>query len=225
MDTNKFLGDFVDLVVPNLDTTEQSIYLYAVRHSLIEGKGNVLVSISNAAKSNAFGLGNRGGTMSRYATRKKVYSLEQKGFIEVVDSTHSGLRIKPILPWDNPNIKKKIESKEIETPLEELDFYSDPVLRRSILKRENNCCFYSFRKITDENFVVDHVVSRPQGDNTYKNLVATTKSIHDKKGNMSAEDFVRALYRDGLLSEDELKDRLQALEQLKAGELKPIIDG
>lgn len=225
MDTNKFLRDFVDSVVPNLDTTEQSIYLYTVRHSLIEGKDNVLVSISNAAKSNAFGLGNRGGTMGRYSTHKKVYSLEQKGFIKVVDSTHSGLRIKPILPWDNPNIKKKIELKEVEMPLEELDFYSDPTLRRSILKRENNRCFYSFRKITDENFVLDHMVSRPKGNNTYKNLVASTKSIHDKKGNASAEDFIRSLYRDGLLSEDELKDRLQALEQLKAGELKPKING
>lgn len=225
MDTNRFFSDFVDLVVPKLDTTEQSIYLYAVRHSWIVERENVLVSISNAARTNAFGLGNKGGTMGISSTREKVYSLQKKGFIEVVDSTHGGLRIRPILPWDNPDLARKIVCPEVEKPLEELDFYTEPALRRSIRERENNRCFYSFQKITDENFVLDHVVSRPEGDNSYRNLVATTKSMNSKKDDLIAEDFVRALYRDDFLSEDELKDRLQAIEQLKAGELRPIIDG
>ena len=225
MDIKEFIRDFVDLMVPKLDTTELSIYLYAVRHSWLEDKESIVVSISNAAKSNLFGLGNKGGTMSISATRNKVYTLEKKGFLKVIDSTHSGLRIKPILPWDIPELKKEIESKEEEIPLEEIDFYTDPSLRRAILKRENNRCFYSFHKITEDNLVLDHVVSRPQGNNSYMNLVATTKAMNSKKDNMNADDFLRSLYRDGLLSEDELKDRLQALESLKAGELKPIITG
>lgn len=225
MDVTRFLKEFVDLAIPYLDTTEQSIYLYAVRHCWLEGKESVLVSVSKAAKTNAFGLGNKGGTMGISATLQKVYSLAKKGFVEVIDSTHVGLRLKPILPWDNPNVRRKPDIVETSTPLEELDFYSDPVLRQSIRKRENNRCFYSFQKITDENFVLDHVVSKPHGDNTYKNLVATTKSINTKKGSMGAEDFIRFLYRDGFLSESELKDRLEALELLKTGQLKPIIDG
>ncbi len=211
--------------MPQLETTEQAIYLYVVRHSWLESKENVLVSISNAAKSNAFGIGSKGGTMGISATRTKVYSLEKKGFIQIVDSTHTGLRIKPILPWENPNIKRELETAELETPLEELDFYSDPLLRRAIRERENNRCFYSFQKITDENFVIDHVVSRPEGNNSYMNLVATTKSMNNKKNDMNADDFIRSLYRDGLLSEAELKERLQALEQLTNGELKPKING
>lgn len=148
------------------------------------------------------------------ATRTKVYSLQTKGFVQIVDSTHSGLRVKPILPWDHPDIKRREEISEASTPLEEFDFYSDPALRRAIRERENNRCFYSFQKITDENFVLEHIISRPQGNNSYMNIVATTKSMNNKNGNMKADDFLRLLYRDGLLSESELTDRLQALEQL-----------
>jgi hypothetical protein len=79
------------------------------------------------------------------ATLQKVYSLAKKGFVEVLDSTHIGLRLKPILPWDNPNLARKSDIIETPTPLEELDSYSDPVFRQSIRKRENNRCFYSFQ--------------------------------------------------------------------------------
>ncbi len=225
MDTRIFINDFVDLVVPKLDTTELSIYLYVVRHSWLEGKESIIVSISNAAKSNSFGLGNKGGTMGISATRNKVYTLEKKGFVKVIDSTYSGLRIKPILPWDVPDLKRQSELDKEKIPMEKLDFYSDPFLRMAILKRENNRCFYSFQKITEDNFVIDHVVSKPNGDNSYMNLVATTKAMNSKKDNMTADDFLRVLYRDGLLSEDELTDRLDALERLKAGHSKPMIDG
>ena len=225
MEIDKFLSEFVALVMPLLDTTEQAIYLYTIRHSVMHGKENVLISISSAAKRNAFGIGSKGGTMGISATRTKVYSLQTKGFVNIVDSTHRGLRVKPILPWDHSGIKRTEEISEASTPLEKLDFYSDPALRRAIRERENNRCFYSFQKITDENFVLDHILSRPQGNNSYMNIVATTKSMNNKKGNMKADDFLRLLYRDGLLSESDLTDRLQALEQLMDGELKPQVSG
>lgn len=36
-----------------------------------------------------------------------------------------------------------------------------------------------------------------------------------------APDFVRALYRKGVLSQAELEDRLSAIERLQAGQLVP----
>jgi len=225
MNIEHFLKEYLDYAVPTLETTEQAIYLYVVRHTVLENKENVLVSISNAAKTNAFGLGSRGGTMGISATRDKVYALQEKGFIKVVDSTPAGLRLQAVLPSDIPSIKSIEEEVESQTPLEELGFYSDPALRGKIREREGNRCFYSLQKITDENFTIDHVISRPEGKNTYNNLVATTKAMNNKKSNMSAEDFLRSLFRDDLLSESEFRKRLKTLEQLKAWELKPNVYG
>lgn len=221
MNPEDFFREYIDYAVPLLETTEQSIYLYIIRHTFMEGKDNILISISNAAKNNIFGLSGRGGTMGISSTRDKVYTLQEKGFVRVIDSTPTGLRLQAILPSDIPSIKKTACVSAHEIPLEELDFYSDPLLRIRIRERENNKCFYSLQKITDENFTVDHVISRPEGKNTYNNLVATTKAMNNRKSNMSAEDFLRTLLRENLLSEFEFKERLTALEQLKAWELKP----
>jgi len=191
----------------------------------VEGKDTVLVSISHAAKNNLFGLGSRGGTMGISATRDKVYTLQEKGFIKVVDSTPTGLRLQAIPLSDVPSIQKREQEAEELVPLEELDFYTDPILRTKIREREGNKCFYSLQKITDENFTIDHVISRPEGTNAYNNVVATTKVMNTKKSNMKAEDFLRALFREDLLSEAEFHERLKALEQLRAWELKPNVHG
>jgi hypothetical protein len=39
---------------------------------------------------------------------------------------------------------------------------------------------------------------------------------------MAADDFLRQAFREGLLSEQEFTERLRALDDLKAGLLKPI---
>jgi len=70
---------------------------------------------------------------------------------------------------------------------------------------------------------MEHVISRPNGDNSYRNIVAACRSCNNKKDDLLAEDFLRTLYRNSLLSEDELKDRLDYLTKLKRGELRPEI--
>ena len=72
---------------------------------------------------------------------------------------------------------------------------------------------------------MEHVVSRPAGNNSYRNCVAASREANNKKGATSAEDFLRRLYRDGFLSESEFLDRQEALSQLKAGLLKPRVNG
>jgi len=84
---------------------------------------------------------------------------------------------------------------------------------------------YCMCKLNNNNFVIEHVVSRPNGNNSYRNIVAACRSCNNKKDNVLAEDFLRTLYRDSLISENEFKDRLNYLIRLKNGELKPDILG
>jgi hypothetical protein len=69
---------------------------------------------------------------------------------------------------------------------------------------------------------LDHVVSQLNGgDNSYKNIVASCHKCNNRKQGFDAEDFLRGLYRKGMLSESEFEGRLSALKALWQGDLKP----
>ena len=105
--------------------------------------------------------------------------------------------------------------------IEAKDFFNVAENRALLLKREQAKCFYTLQKLDKDNFVVEHVVSRPAGDNSYRNCVAASRETNNKKGSTSAEDYLRRLFREGFLNESEFQERQHALAQLKAGLLKP----
>jgi CRISPR/Cas system Type II protein with McrA/HNH and RuvC-like nuclease domain len=92
------------------------------------------------------------------------------------------------------------------------------------MKREGGRCFYSLKEVTEKNCVLDHVVPQAEGgDNSYRNIVIATHEVNAMKQGKPADDFIRQLFRKGVLSAAELDDRLRVLEALKKGELKPEI--
>ena len=105
-----------------------------------------------------------------------------------------------------------------------MDFFDIPENRLLILERDNHQCFYCMAKLNNKNYVIEHVVSRPEGNNSYRNLVASCRKCNNRKKS-TAEDLIRTLYRDGFLNADEFESRLSQLEQLREGKLKPIING
>ncbi len=220
MDIQKFLVDFVDFMAPKMDTYEQAIYLYIFRHGRLMDQEDVVIGFKSERKRMACGVGEHGKSMSEGTVYRKLQSLEAKGFIEILSSEWSGRRIKLFLPHEiNGLIPEKIDEKKPD--LEEMDFFEIEENRKQILEREGWRCFYCMCKLNSNNFVMEHVVSRPIGDNSYRNIVAACRSCNNKKDNLFAEDFLRTLYRNSLISEDELKNRLDCLTRLKRGELKP----
>jgi 5-methylcytosine-specific restriction endonuclease McrA len=59
------------------------------------------------------------------------------------------------------------------------------------------------------------------GRNSYRNLVSCCMDCNSKKGERSAEEFLRSLYREHRLSDNELSGRLRALDDLAAAKLIP----
>jgi 5-methylcytosine-specific restriction endonuclease McrA len=59
------------------------------------------------------------------------------------------------------------------------------------------------------------------GQNSYRNLVSCCLDCNSQKGERSAEEFVRWLYRERRLSAVDLSGRLRALDDLAAGKLLP----
>jgi hypothetical protein len=219
----EFFQQFQDFLAPKLDMYEQAVYLYIFRHSRFIGQEEALIAFKSARNRMACGIGEAGKPMSEGTAYEKIASLQRKRCIAVVQTEHRGRRIRLHLPKEIEGVVVMQSTAPSIIDIEEMDFFNDPLNRLAILKRENNRCFYTLRQIDENSFVVDHVVSRPNGNNGYRNVVAASREANNRKGAMPAEDFVRRLYRDGFLSEQDFQGRLKALAELKDGQLKPIV--
>ena len=220
IDLREFIVQFQDHLAPKLDTYEQAIYLYIFRISRLLDIDQVTVGFKSARNRIACGIGEKGKPMSEGTAYVKLASLQAKGCIKILRTTHSGRELQLFLPSEIPGLVPPA-SATIAPDLEVMDFFNVPENRILLLKREGFRCFYTLQRLDESNFVVEHVVSRPTGDNSYRNCVAASRETNNKKGSTSAEDFLRRIYREGFLSEADFNDRIHHLAKLKAGELKP----
>src|SRR5208337_2268691 len=223
MEAAEFIIAFEDHLAPMLDTYEQAIYLYVYRHTRLIGKDEVVIGLKSARRKLAFGTGKQGTPPSEQTVSNKVHSLERKGCLEILASERTGTRRRLFLPNEIPGLVP-LASVEEPVDLEAIDFFSVPEHREAILRREGHRCFYCLRNVDDQTYVIEHVISRPEGDNSYRNLVAACRECNNRKGAATAEEFLRVLYRDALLERAEFEERLVLLGKLRSGELKPVID-
>lgn len=220
LDLKDFFLLFQDYLAPNLDTYEQAIYLYIFRVGRLVKVDPVVIGFKSAKKRMACGVGEKGKPMSENSVYRRLQSLESKGCISVLKTTHAGKLISLHLPSEIPGLVKAEEGVESES-IDEMDFFSVAENRKLLLEREGHKCFYTLQVLDESNFVVDHVVSRPVGDNSYRNLVAASREANNKKGGMRAEDFLRGLFRQGFLNEMEFSNQMRKLSLLASGDLKP----
>lgn len=220
MDLERFFKDFQDHLAPRLDAYEQAVYLYLFRHTRFIGLEEAVIGFKSARRRMACGVGEKGKPMSEDTAYEKLRSLEEKGCITILDSTREGRKIRLYLPAE---ISGVIVSEESVAPpdLETEDFFNVKENRDRILMREEHRCFYCLRQLNGENYVIEHVVSRPAGNNTYHNVVAACRQCNNRKGSTDVEDWLRTLYRDGFLEETEFRERVSHLQRLRAGELTP----
>lgn len=220
MDVEQFFTDFQDHLAPRLDTYEQAIYLYLFRHTRLVGLEEAVVGFKSARRRMACGIGEKGKPMSENTTYEKLQSLQKKGCIVILDSNRDGRKIRLNLPSEIPGVVVPGEAQVVPN-LEAEDFFEVEGNRIRILAREGHRCFYCIRQLNDDNYVIEHVVSRPVGENGYRNVVASCRQCNNRKGSSSAEDWLRTLYREGFLEATAFQDRLSHLERLRMGELKP----
>jgi len=213
---------FEDHLAPRLDVYEQAVYLYIVRHTIAVGQSEATIGFKSARKKMAFGVGTAGTPPSERTVYEKLKSLESKGYIKILSSERTGTRLRLIPPQDIPGVIP-VAALEPTLFLEQMDFFTVAENRKLILEREGQKCFYCFAELNSENHVIEHVVSRPNGDNSYRNVVASCRQCNNRKSAETAEDHLRTLYREGLLSSEDFKGRVARLERLRAGEPRPVV--
>lgn len=215
-DTARLIQNIEDHLVTRLrlDIGEARIYYHLVRHSRLIDKHVCLVSVAQLCDAM---------NCSKNAIKPRLRSLEEKGVVQVLSTGWEGTKFKVFLPDEIPGVIAE-DSGKVSIDVEAMDFFKDPRYRPAIFEREGGRCFYCKRTLSDGDYGLDHV--KPQiagGNNGYRNIVAACHSCNSSKGNTTGDDFVRAIYRRGFLSAEELEDRLAQLDRLSKGDLRPIV--
>jgi len=211
------IEEIEDYLIPflSLDTYEKALYYYLFRHTRLVGKEETIFVISSALKT--VGL-------TEFSARDRIRKLNDKGCIKIEEITRVGIRVSVLLPTEIKDCISVPDYYEKIVDIEQIDFYNDSKYRQSILERENGECFYCFRKITKDNYVLDHLISQVNsGNNSYRNIVATCHECNSTKTGKNGDDFVRLIYRKGIISGTDLENRLLLIEKIKTGEIRPNI--
>ena len=216
MDVRAAWAAIEDELVPTagLDVFERSLYYHLLRRSRMEGRREVLVGMDALARQ---------ARMSGPTVRDRLHRLEQKGVLKFLRQDHAGTRLEILLPAEIlPEVEARVERATVE--LETLDFFRDPAGRLAILRREAGRCFYCRRVMTPETVTFDHAIPRARGgNNTYRNIAACCFDCNSRKTGKMPAEYVRWLRRRGSLSEEQLEERLAAVEALGRGELRATL--
>jgi hypothetical protein len=132
MDAKALLEEFQDYLAQRLDTYEQAIYLYILRHGRLQGKSEITIGFKSARKKMARGIGEKGKPMSEGTCYEKLRSLESKGCLRIIGTERDGTRIKLLLPSE---IDDLVLSPDIAAvlSLEEMDFFN--VAKNRLLRK------------------------------------------------------------------------------------------
>jgi 5-methylcytosine-specific restriction endonuclease McrA len=206
--------DVEDKLAPQLklDAWERVVYYHLLRHTRLESENTKLFSIDPLAAELR---------LSSTKVREVLRSLDRKGCTKN-EVTRLGYKITVFLPNELSLSEQLNTTPDAAVDIETIDFYNDREYVASLLNREKGSCFYCLLKLTENDCELDHVVPLASSlDNTYKNIVACCHACNRKKGHQEATAFLRSLFRQGLLGEAELQERISAIENLKAGLLQP----
>jgi len=205
------LADIEDRLFPvlQLDPWERCLYYHLLRQSE-GGTRPAQIALAPAARAAA---------MSEDKIRRTIRDMAAKGCLRIEDRGRSGHVVRVLLPDEIERVREAVVVPE-RVDIDAIDFYSDRRYLASLLAREEQACFYCRRALTEQTAVLDHVVAEVDGGgNTHRNIVAACHECNSAKQAERAEDFLRRLYRRGVLSQSELESRLLHLAQLQEGSL------
>lgn len=159
--------------------------------------------------------------LSEDAVRKRMRAMHEKGCLVIEERSKSGHLVRVRLPDEVPGVlPTEIDGATVD--ISTIDFFHDRKHLRALVVRENARCFYCLRQIEPDTCALDHVVPQVAGaDHSYRNVVASCHECNALKQDQPAADFLRSLYRSGVLSQGDLHERLSALDRLQEGRLVP----
>ncbi len=187
----KIIAQFVDLLLPELTPFEATVYVFFLRHSLIEGKREIRIGQRTLAK--AWASPRAAETTSRAHILRTVNGLEEKGAVKIGDTNREGTLYTVLLPVEIPSVKEKLA---ITTEPVEEDYFKSPEKRKEIFERDKYLCFYCGEKVTKENATLDHLTPQYKGGkNTKENLKTACLVCNSIKSGKTYEEAAPILLK------------------------------
>ncbi len=189
---------------------ERAVYSYLLRHSRLEGRRGVVVGLPQ--------LG-RGVGLYYAAARFHLFRLARKRCVEVRIYRKKSYAIRVFLPEE---VLREIRPRDFAAMSVKLERVSrNRVLRAAILRRERGLCFYCNQPLVEGRIWFDHIVALARGGNPEeKNVVACCKECNQNKGTRSGEEFLRQIYKEGVISKERLKKKRAALREILRGKVR-----
>jgi hypothetical protein len=98
---------------------------------------------------------------------------------------------------------------------DERDYYSDPERRIEILDRDKRTCVYCRLEVSEDSFVLDHLIPIANGGTNRRfNLVTSCQPCNERKKDQDPNQFLLSNYRIQLLSQQEFLKQKGYIEQL-----------
>ena len=117
--------------------------------------------------------------MSEHVVYEKLRSLQTKKCLRNLGTESGGTRLQAYLPDEIEGVIS-VTPAVSEISIDQMDFFDVPENRLLILAREEGRCFYCRCAVGAENYVIEHVVSRPLGTNGFRNVVAACRSCNNR---------------------------------------------
>jgi len=151
--------------------------------------------------------------------RHYVGSLARTPCVKVLERGESGLLLEVRAPEEISKLEMMCGASVTQTQARARrarNHFRDPSVREMVCKRDKGRCFYCLRRLRAGVLELDHVVPLAHGgDNSAKNAVACCHECNCAKGEGTAEEFLRKLFRQGALSQTELTQRMGALKSFR----------
>lgn len=194
-DVPDLLPVLVDAVLPLLKPYEFSLYLLLLRASEFRGGE---VRIGKRTISARLGKGTRSSQGNYQHITEKLNGLADAGFIAVGDTSREGTQYRVLLPEAVPAVREVIATSE--PPEQEPDYFTDPVLRAELMKRDKWTCRYCGEAVTATTATLDHIIPQSLGGpNTPDNLTTACLTCNAIKSGRTygeaAPDILAALVR------------------------------
>lgn len=183
------------------------------------GKGEVIVPWSQVG---SFIRSTHGNILDNLNVKRRLPDLFEHKCIAVNRQRGGANEIAIHLPSDIPACRQLIEQEEREALVEptrkdERDYYTDPGRRLTVLVRDSNTCVYCTTALSEDTFVLDHLVPVAKGGSNKKhNLVAACEVCNRRRSDSDPVQFLRENYRQQLLTQDEFLRQKDYIERLLA---------
>ena len=185
------------------------------------GKGEIVVPW---ARVGTFIRSEQGNIIDNNTTvKRRLSDLFEHKCIAVNRQRGGANEISVHLPSDIAACRKLIDQEERAAPIEieekdERDYYNDPGRRLVILARDRNACVYCTAALSEDTFVLDHLLPVARGGTNRKhNLVAACELCNQRRSELEPIQFLRENYRQQLLSQGEFLRQKDYLDALLAG--------